>query len=216
MSKLAAAIVSLALSACAGRSADKSSYELRVRVEGDVDHALAGVPLLRGAARVGVTNQAGVALLQMAGREGERVELRAVCPETHHSPATPSVALLRSYVAQRAPELAIRCLPRKRQLAVVVMAKNAPDLPLLYRGSEIGRTDATGTAHLALESEPGHAFEVTLDTSSRPDLHPQLPGGRFVIAARDEAVLFDPALTVTPRRRRHVVKPGPLLPQRIR
>ena len=189
-----------ALSACTPVSAVDTAYEVRVRVTSDPGEGIAGVPLQHAEKLLGVTGPDGSARLQLAGREGDRVELSARCPKTH-SAAGAQPVVLRSYEDKTAPELELRCSPRKRRLAVVVMAKNGPDLPLRHRGVELARTDATGVTHFVLESTPGDAFEVSLDTSQRSDLRPQNPYARFVIGARDGAQLFDPELRSIPKPR---------------
>jgi hypothetical protein len=218
MHRVASTLLTLLLASCAPLAPEQRLYELRVRVDSDPGEGLAGVPLLYGSSKVGVTGHDGSVLVKLAGREGQRAPLAAQCPDTHIAPAEPSVVVLRTYLQGHVPELSIRCPPRSRKLAVVVKAKHGEDLPLLHRGKPIGRTDDQGIAHLLLEGPPGEAFEVTLDTSDRPRLHPQNPGGRFVIAARDEAFLFDPELTVeappvVKKKKRHRESH---LPQRIR
>jgi hypothetical protein len=214
------ATLALALSvvACAPPAAQQHDYELLVRVDSDPGEGLWNVPIYQGGGRVGVTGADGSARVKLLGGEGERTSLRAECPGTHVGPNEPTVVVLRSYQGQGLPEVAISCPPRTRKLAVVVKAKNGADLPIVHHGKTIGRTDASGTAHLLLKGPPGDAFEVSLDTSSRPDLIPKDPGGRFVIASRDEAVLFDPELEIerAPPPRRHHVRRGPTLPTRIR
>lgn len=213
-------LLSLTLTGCAPTAPQKRDYELRVRVDSDPGEGLSNVALYQGARRVGVTDENGTALVRLRGSEGERTTLRAECPDTHLSPDTPDTVVLRSYAGKAVPEHAIHCPPRTRKLAVVVKAKNGADLDIVHRGKAIGRTDHKGTAHLLLEGPPGDAFEISLDTNDRPNLRPQNPGTQVLIAARDEAVLFAPALEVEepkepPRRRRKVSK-GPQLPQRIR
>jgi hypothetical protein len=216
---VATLFAALSVVACAPPAPQQNAYELLVRVDSDPGEGLWNVPLFHGGRRVGVTGADGSARVQLAGGEGERTSLRAECPSTHSGPTEPTVIVLRSYQGAGLPEVDISCPPRTRKLAVVVKAKNGADLPIVHRGKTIGRTDASGTAHLLLKGPPGDAFEVALDTSSRPDLRPQDPGGRFVIASRDEAVLFDPELEIErapPPRRRHHVRRGPPLPTRIR
>lgn len=216
MDRFLAILAASALTACGAAAAEPSAYALRVHVESDPGEGLPDVGILRDERQVGKTDAQGLSTLHLRGREGERVALRAVCPETHLTPDAPTTVILRSYVGQEAPELLIRCPPRRRTLAVVVLAKNGANLPLTHRGAEIGRTDAQGLAHLTLASEPGDAFEVTLDTSSQPALRPPNPGARFVIGAHDDALLFDPVLTVPPKRKKRQRAPKPDLPQRIR
>lgn len=216
---VATLLLALSLVACAPPAVQQHEYELLVRVDSDPGEGLWNVPLFHGGRRVGVTGADGTARVKLPGGEGERTSLRAECPTTHSGPSEPTVVVLRSYVGANVPEVDISCPPRTRKLAVVVKAKNGADLPLIHHGKTIGRTDASGTAHLLLKGPPGDAFEVSLDTSSRPDLRPQDPGGRFVIASADEAVLFDPELEIErepPPRRRARPKRGPVLPQRIR
>jgi hypothetical protein len=217
---VAPALLSLTIAACAPVAAEQRAYELRVRVDSDPGEGLAGVPLLYGSNKVGVTGADGTVLVKLEGRAGQRAPLTAECPDTHIAPTTPSVVVLRTYLQGHVPELSIRCPPRTRKLAVVVKAKHGEGLDLLHRGKPIGRTDEEGIAHLLLEGPPGEAFEVVLDTSERPRIHPQSPGGRFVIAARDEAFLFDPELTVEapepPKKRKRHRETTSKLPQRIR
>jgi len=206
-----------ALCACAPVAAVDTAYEVRVRVTSDPGEGLGAVLLQHGQTRLGVTGRDGSARLQLAGREGDRVEVSARCPATHATPA-PVPIVLRSYADKTAPELEIRCSPRRRRLAVVVMAKNGQDLPLLHRGLTLARTDAEGVAHFVLDGAPGDAFELTLDTSRRADLRPQNPYARFVIGAGDSAQLFDPELRVIakPRRPSAGASQRPDRPVRIR
>lgn len=166
---------------------------------------------------MGVTDQSGGARLRLLGKEGDRVEVGARCPESHSAPA-PQQIVLRSYVDHKAPELEIRCTPRRRSLAVVVTAKNGPELPIVHRGQQLAKTDAQGVAHFVLEGAPADAFEIALDTTSRSDLRPQNPFKRFVIEGRDGAALFDPELTVVKPPQRRAPRPvqAPDRPQRIR
>jgi hypothetical protein len=216
---VAATLFALSLAACAPPVAQQHEYELLVRVDADPGEGLGNVPLYHGGRRIGVTGIDGSVRVKLPGGEGERTSLRAECPATHSGPNEPTVVVLRSYQGQGLPEVDISCPPRTRKLAVVVKARNGADLPIVHRGKTIGRTDAAGTAHLLLKGPPGDAFEVSLDTSSRPELNPKDPGGRFVIASRDEAVLFDPELEIeraAPPRKHRPVHRGPTLPTRIR
>ncbi len=179
---------------------EKRAYEFLVRVESDPGEAMANVPLAQGGRKVGTTGENGLARLRIVGREGERATLRATCPQTHVAPTEASVIVLRTYVGKSVPEVSIRCPPRARQLAVVVRAKNGANLDLVHRGKTIGHTDGEGVTHLLLEGFPGRAFEVSLDTSNRQDLRPQNPGTRFVLASRDEALLFDPEFEIAPKK----------------
>jgi hypothetical protein len=220
MRSLAPLLLSLSLLGCAPVTSEQHRYQLRVRVDSDPGVGLAGVSLNYGSMKVGVTGADGTAQVMLEGREGQRAPVEAMCPETHSAPSTPSVVVLRTYLNGHVPELLIRCPPRTRKLAVVVRAKNGEELDLLHRGKTIGRTDSDGVAHLLLEGPPGDAFEVVLDTSDRPRLHPQNPGGRFMIAARDDVLLFDPELTIeapppAPRKRK-ARRIQSNLPQRIR
>jgi hypothetical protein len=207
----------LAFASCTSVSAGDTAYAVKVRVTSDPGVGLAGVPLRHGQTALGVTGADGSATLQLAGREGDRVEVGARCPDSHMAPE-PTPIVLRTYVDRRAPELEIRCTPRNRQLAVVVSAKNGPNLPLMHRGVELARTDAQGIAHFVLVSAPGDAFEITLDTSARDDLRPVNPYHRFVIAGQNSAQLFDPELSVVDKPPPKRPRPRPAAssrPQRI-
>lgn len=212
-----ASILWFALSACSAAAAGDNAYEVQVRVTSDPGVGLGNVTLERADTALAVTDKSGSARLRLLGKEGDRIQVTARCPETHVAPE-PQQIVLRTYVDKTAPELEIRCTPRRGSLAVVVMAKNGAELPLLHRGQQLAKTDAQGVAHFVLEGAPSDAFEVTLDTTGRSDLRPQNPFKRFVIEAHDSAALFDPELSIVKPQVRHTQRPVELpdRPQRIR
>jgi hypothetical protein len=84
-----------------------------------------------------------------------------------------------------------------RSIVVGIRAENGPNLPVMYLGKEVGRTDGTGTAHVALDLPPGETATLSLDTRDAPALKPQNPDLVFRAGTRDELLLLDQKFTVT-------------------
>jgi hypothetical protein len=57
-------------------------------------------------------------------------------------------------------------------------------------GRDIGRTDGSGAALVALEVAPDEPVDLTLDTSRSPWLKPKDPTQRFQLADTDAIVAF--------------------------
>ena len=59
-----------------------------------------------------------------------------------------------------------------RRVVVAVRAENGPNLPVTYLGRAVGRTDASGAAHVLLAMHPGDQFSLGLDTSGNKRIPP--------------------------------------------
>jgi len=174
---------------------------------------------------IGETGRRGLLRVDLRGREGQAVSVNAQCPEGFRPPAQLPLLTLRRFrgldpaTAERGIEMTIECPPGERVAALVVRAGGQPDLPVLMRGREIGRTDASGAAHLVFRMRPNTSFRVQLDTSQREDLRPQNPGQTFAVPDNDEILVFDQPFEVQtkrrPPRRPPPVETGPRLPIRL-
>jgi hypothetical protein len=217
----AVAVALLALFGCneAGKQAER--YPVRLLAFDDQGEKVAGVAIAFGDQALGSTAQSGMLELELAGGEGDRVQLQASCPEGFAEPSEqPSLTLMRFQSvdpeADRFTTLRVVCA-RSAHIAVVALRSGQPDLPVLLRGEEVARTSSTGTAHVIVENAPGTQFQLTLDTSQKPDLRPHSPTRMFSVGAGDDFSVWDQAFAQAPKPKPRVRKkraPEPE-PQRV-
>jgi hypothetical protein len=177
-----------------GCGAPETAFEYRflLRVEGDPGTPLAGAVVRRGAAIAGKSGPDGIVRLTAHGAEGSSLGFQVSCPEGHRSPALPVSILLRKLVQKdRYPEYRVSCPPLHRTLVVAVRAERGANLPVMHLGREVGRTDASGAAHVVVESAPEETVELTLDTNAQPLLRPRNPSARFRVKQADELVVYN-------------------------
>lgn len=167
-------------------------FKLSIKVDSDPNHPLAGAKVLHQDHEVGVTQADGRALVTLKGNEGDTAQITVRCPETNQQPPPFTVAL-RRLADNKVPEYAIQCAPLLRRVVVGVRADNGANLPVMFLGSVVARTDASGAAHFALDVKPGEQFEVSLKTDDQPKLLPKNPIRTFVMPPRDEVVVFNQA-----------------------
>lgn len=200
----------LSLGGCTERH-EREPYEINVRVHGDPDETLAGARLMHGKTLLGVSGADGIVRIQATGKEGERIHLHLVCPEGHASPSEPlGIVLRRPAERHRIPEYSGSCAPLTRKLVVAVRLDRGANIPVRYLGRELGRTDASGAAHVMLESTPAQDVELLLDTSDQPRLRPKNPTARFRIGTRDELVVLNQSFELSAGERRRSVPAGPV------
>jgi hypothetical protein len=171
--------------------AKKPSQAIVFAAESDPGVPLAGVQVLhRG--KVAATTQAdGSAPLQITGQEGETFDFDVKCPAGYRAPEAPiAVVLRRTAGAGVAARFPVRCVPRERTLVVAVRADGAPNVPVLYLGREVARTDGSGAAHVAFRLAATESVALTLDTTEQSKLRPQSPTMTFHGAERDQIVSF--------------------------
>ncbi|WP_146645741.1 hypothetical protein [Labilithrix luteola] len=195
-------------SACGARSEQAPPFELVVRTTDETNRPLAGALVQHEGRTLSTTAADGSALVTLRGPEGATVDLNVVCPSGHESPAKPTrITLRRLTGGDSRPEYAVPCPSMTRSIVIVVRAENGPNLPVLYLGREIARTDASGAAHAALDVRPGEMIEVTLDTQSNKQLRPESPTVALAVKQQDDIFVVDqrftaPAPRIVPQRRR--------------
>ena len=190
----------------------RSEYALSIRVESDPGRALAGAEVRLGEKKIGVTGAAGVVKAMAHGAEGDVLSFEISCPDGYQSPSRPLPVVLRSLSEKgRMPEYVVACRPTARNLVVAVRAEHGPNLPVMYLGREVARTDRSGAAHVSLKSSPEETVELGLDTSENPRLRPRNPSARFRVGQADDLVVLDETFQLenAPRAAR-VVHKGPI------
>jgi hypothetical protein len=216
----ASGIVAVACLTSCSKSAPATpgaSYRLSVQVTSEPGRPLPGVPVSYLGQAVGRTDPQGVAGLSIRGSEGEHVALTVSCPDGFHaSSKTIDVVLHHWSDAARKPEYEFQCSPLNRTVVVIVRADHGANLPVLYLGREIARTDESGAAHALVSVPASDDTEITLSTSEPGSerLRPQNPSIKFAAADREPLKLFTLKFSLEPEKRRALAA-GPRMPVRI-
>jgi hypothetical protein len=188
----------------------KPSQSIVFSAESDPGTVLAGVQVLHRGKPVAKTGADGMASLQITGQEGETFDFDVRCPSGFRSPvAALSVVLRRTAEQAAAARFPIRCTPKERTLVVAVRAEGGANLPVLYLGREVARTDGSGAAHVAFRIASADAVALTLDTTQQPKLRPQHPAMTFHGADRDQLTSFEQRFDVEVTKARTFVAPAP-------
>lgn len=137
----------------------------------------------------GTTDAQGSFRMRMSGTEGAVVEVTVRCPEGFQSPAEAVRVPLRSAVSldrsahAAGIEATVQCPPDQRVAAVIVRTPNRANLPVVYQGREVTRTDLQGVAHMIFKVRPRDVLAFRIDTTGQPLLRPASP--TFTVATRD-------------------------------
>jgi hypothetical protein len=190
------ALVGLASMASAGcdRGAGASTYAVSVVVEADPSKPVASASIVRDGTALGTTGADGKATVRLRGAEGDVAAVGVRCPADYAAVGAPlEIPLHRLADPTSVPTYRFVCSPETRTLVVAVRATNGPNLPVLYLGKEVGRTDSSGAAHVELHLRPGERFELTLGTNepNAARLMPQNPSLVFVAKDQDDLLFFD-------------------------
>jgi hypothetical protein len=212
--------VSLLPSFCPQEEADpapalQAPFPLAVSVVSDPGRPVAGAGIVFNAKPIGSSDASGLAKIEVSGIEGDTIALVVQCPEGYASPERPIVAGLRRLApGSPAPKFEARCTPVLRTTVVGVRTENGPNLPILYLGREVGRTDALGAAHVMLHLKPNEQVTLTLSTAEKGAeyLRPQNPTLTFAAKDQDDVVLLQQKFTVERPKVivRKAAKPTPL------
>jgi hypothetical protein len=188
-------------------------YEIVIHVESDPGKPVEEASILLGANKVASTNATGTAELKLRGEEGETLMFGVQCPPGHQNPKPTSVTLRRISDPSKRPEYQVACPPQTRTVVVAVRADEGPNLPVVFLGRELTRTDASGAAHLTLRMRPDESFQLMLKTSDSEEgsrLRPQDPVATFRVKHHDEVMTFNQEFKVERRPTRWVGRPtGP-------
>lgn len=169
-------------------------YEVVIRVTSDRDKPVKGAIISNDGKKVGTSGEDGAALLRLRGTEGEAFLFSVQCPAEYESPTKPIQVALRKMVdSTKRPEYQAACPPSTRTVVVAVRAENGANVPVMYLGKEVGRTDDSGAAHVLLQLKPNESFELVLNTSDKAyeRLRPQNPVATFVVKGQDDVFAFD-------------------------
>ena len=186
--------------------------------------AVEGATVITNGQRSGETNAEGEVRVGLTGPNGALVSLAVECPEGFRSPADLRPLRLQTFEGLSSDQerqvirRTVTCLPTERAAAVVVRTVGFPGLPIIIRGREVARTDASGAAHFSLRLPPNRSVRIRIDTSARPELRPQNPESTIQMPDRDELFILDQPFELqdAPRRNRRRRAPsGPNLPVRI-
>jgi hypothetical protein len=204
----------LSAMACEGASERAPAFEISLLVESDPGVPVSGASVASRGKTLATSQDDGRLRLALNGVEGQIVSLDVDCPDGYRPPAEPiTLSLLRLTGGATAPEYRARCAPLSRPVVIAVRADNGSDLPVVYMGREVARTDGSGAAHVLLDLAPGSAFRLTLDTSANDELRPRSPSETFRVPDRNGVQVFEREFQVSkkpkPVRRRKKSAPGP-------
>ncbi len=204
-------VVSLT-AACTYTPPPQKMAPILVRVDGAPGERVADAEVVAGGVVVARSDDAGLARLDVRGAEGEVFDLSVRCPSGYRSPAAPiHVRRVEIAGATATPEYAVTCTRTRHELVVAVLAENGPNLPVLYLGKEVARTDGSGAAHVRLEMNANDHAELTIGTSDAgadtEKLHPQNPSAVFEMHESDDVQLF--AVTFTRDRKKTAPRVAP-------
>jgi hypothetical protein len=195
---------------CAGlKEQPPPPFEVAIRVESDPGHPLPGAVIMKGGKEGPSTGPDGRVPVKIMGLEGESVDLTVKCPPDYISPVKPINVILRRIAGTKLVEYDVRCPPTLRRMVVAVRADNGPNLPVMYLGRELTRTDPTGAATLLFQLRPGEQFELAFDTTEKTNerIRPQNPTQNFVMRADDDIVTMDQRFTWLAKPTHYVAPP---------
>lgn len=196
------------------REPPQPPFEIAVRVESDPGHPLPGAIIMKGPKEGPSTGPDGRVVVKIQGVEGEAVDLTVKCPPDYISPQKPINVLLHRIAGSKLVEYDVSCPPSLRRMVVAIRADNGPNLPVMYLGRELTRTDTTGAATLLFQLHPGEQFDLSLGTGEKGNerMRPQNPQQSFIMRQTDDIVTFDQRFTVLPKASHWA---GPVRPVRI-
>ena len=168
-------------------------YQLAIRVTGDPGKPLVGAVVSRDRVEVARTGPDGVAPFDLEGTEGDTIAMDVACPQGYKSPSgAVQVRLRRLSDSKQRTEYDVSCPPNIRKVVIAVRATKGKNLPVIYLGQEVARTDASGAAHVELDASPDDTVELTLATNEKGNerLKPQNPSAKFIVKNQDEVFVF--------------------------
>ncbi|GAC1576424.1 MAG: hypothetical protein NVS3B20_25270 [Polyangiales bacterium] len=195
-----ASLASLGLSGCLheAAAADDSTFEVQVRIVRD-GRPLSGASLVSAHANRAVTDVQGRATLRLSGHDGDSSTLELTCP-AGFIPDRPALSIVLHRMASGSPPVVYEasCTPILRTVVIGVRAEGGANVPLVYLGKVVARTDSSGAAHVVLAVKPGEQVQLVLDTTGRAleGLRPKSPTLSFSAKDRDDFVILEQRFTV--------------------
>lgn len=198
------------LASCEGRHERTPTFSVAFVVESDPGSRVGGASVALDGQSIGRSDSHGLVRVQISRPPGARLVVTHECPEGYEAPAEGKRLRLRNFVGLNDFELPVlevrlRCDPTTRVAAFVVRAKNGADLPVLFNGRIVARTNQSGVAHFSIRAGPGSDHAVELDTRAHPRLRPQSPTHLFTLPDASEIFVVDQPFELkseSPRRRR--------------
>ena len=208
--------VAMVLGACGEENAPPPRFPFTFTANADGD-PLAGVTILVNDNPLGETSDEGVLSTALTGPEGAPIVVSAQCPEGHRSSTEPQMSTLRRItsidpaISNEGIQLTFDCPPELRDAVVVVRTGDWSGLPIYLDGREVTRTDANGTAHVAVRMTPNTSFEVRIAANLVNErLRPQGHSRSFDVRDLDEIFVYEQDFEEeAPRRRRRIRRPTP-------
>jgi hypothetical protein len=190
-------VIALALFIVAGcdilKPPPPKAFEARLKVFGDPGDPLQGADVFYRQKKIGTTDAAGTVSFRLKGAEGEVYDLMVKCPTGYTSPQKPiRIVLRKSADLSKRAEYQADCPKSTRSVVVAVRADAGPNLPVLYLGREVAKTDASGAAHVLLDVPPHQTFQLQLSTDGddAKDLRPPNPTSVFEVTDQDAVFVF--------------------------
>jgi hypothetical protein len=207
-------LVASTIVACGSAKPPVHSQAAQIRVENDASKPVEGASVLVNGEAVGATRNDGRTEVQVRGIAGDRFRINLNCPDGYR-PATPDVheIYVTPSLSGPAPELFFRCESTVRKAIIAVRAENGAGLPIRYLGREVGKTDDHGAATVIIQGTEGEPFELVIDTSKAPKLHPQNPALTYRMGPKDDSFVFDQKFIV--EKPKKVVAARPFVPVKL-
>ncbi|MDD9945144.1 MAG: hypothetical protein OXU20_29145 [Myxococcales bacterium] len=210
---------------CEPPATQQSVYDVLVVAESDEGEPLAGLRFFVNQEPAGVTDAAGKLALKLAGTDGQRLPVRALCPEGFDEPTHRRALVLQTFASlgqggSAHTRVAVTCHAKQRT-SVVAVKTGKPDIPIVHRGKVLARTNSSGVAHVQLTMPRDSRFRLKLATDAVPRLRPQNPTRMFEASTEHGWTVWNqpfekleepkPPKPVK-RRRRRKKKPAPAAP----
>ena len=198
--RVAPCLVLLALTGCRHLEApdNRQKFEVLIRVATPQGEPVQGAQITLEGKPIGATSDQGVSVLPFTSNEGDTYDLGIQCPTGLQSPSKPITVTLRKLADGKRPEFVASCAPTSQLVLVAVRTDNGPNLPILYLGNEIGRTDQAGAALVGLRLPPNESFELKIGTSEPGAewLRPQSPSTTFPVKTQDDVLVYEQKFTI--------------------
>jgi hypothetical protein len=185
-----------AASAC--KEVPLEPFRILIHVDADVGQSLANIPIVykdpqnpnAPELEVKRTDVSGNAAIETLRPDGESLQLLIRCPADTDA-AEPILLTVRRTEGSFVTRFERACHPQIRTVAIVVRAENGPNLPVLYLGQQVARTDAAGAAHFAMKMRTGDTFNVGISTKGDDKLKPRDPSATLTVGVGDEVRLVN-------------------------